>query len=52
MSHHSSFFNIGFSNSNTDAHVKSPFYMDLGIQEFRNYELFKLVVRILNWRIL
>jgi len=22
-----------------DAHVKSHFYMDLGIQEFRNYEL-------------
>jgi len=26
--------------------------MDLGIWGFRNYELFKLVVRILNWRIL
>jgi len=23
--------------------------MDLGILGFRNYELFKLVVRILNW---
>ena len=22
-----------------DAHVKSSFYMDLGIQEFRNFEL-------------
>ena len=35
-----------------DAHVKSPFYMNLGIKGFRNYELFKLVIRILNWRIL
>ena len=37
---------------NYDAHVKSSFYMDLGIKGFRNYELFKLVIRILNWRIL
>jgi hypothetical protein len=36
---------------NIDAHVKRPFYMDLGILGFRNYELFELVVRILNWRI-
>jgi len=26
-----------------DAHVKSPFYMDLGIQVFRNCELLKAV---------
>jgi len=38
--------------SNTDAHVKSPFYMNSEIQGFRNYELFKHIVRILNWRIL
>ena len=29
-----------------DAHVKSPFYMDLGIQEFRNCELFKCITII------
>jgi hypothetical protein len=27
-----------------DAHVKSPFHMDLGIKVFRNYELFKQVM--------
>ena len=26
-----------------DAHIKSPFYIDLGIQEFRNFELLKAV---------
>ncbi len=26
---------------NIDAHVKSPFHMDLGIKVFGNYELFK-----------
>ena len=29
--------------SNFDAHVKSPFYVDLGIQEFRNCELLSVV---------
>jgi hypothetical protein len=42
----------GLSYIKIDAHVKSPFHMDLGIKVFRDYELFKLVIRILNWRIL
>ena len=35
---------IGFSlflELNPDAHVKSPFHMDLGIKVFMDYELFK-----------
>ena len=34
---------VQFSSVNLDAHVKSPFYMDLGIQEFRNCELLQAV---------
>jgi len=32
-------FSTFYEVINLDAHVKSPFYMDLGIQEFRNCEL-------------
>ena len=32
---------VQFSSVNLDAHVKSPFHMDLGIKVFRNFELSK-----------
>ncbi len=35
-----------FKDLNLDAHVKSPFYMDLGIKGFRNCKLFKGVTII------
>ncbi len=37
---------ISDMETNLDAHVKSPFYMDSGIQGFRNCELFKCITII------